>query len=123
MAFSFSSKWTDMIADVTSTPEFQTATVEIAYKVSDGVFDVDTNSYTCRIEEILDSGRARIVVVRHSVFRQAAAQMNSRVSEFARVHSPKNAVDRVRIVSSLKIISSPESSFLEGPDLMVNSDF
>src|SRR5690606_6665905 len=123
MAFSFSSRWTDMIADVTSAPEFQTTTVEIAYKVSDGVFDVDTNSYTDPIVEVLYAGQARIVAVRTSVFRQAAAQMNSHVSEFVRVQIPKNAVDRVLTGSSVRILSSPDSPFLEGRVLMVNSDF
>src|SRR5690606_17003920 len=123
MAFSFSSRWTDMIADVTSTPEFQTATVEIAYKVSDGVFDVDTNSYTDPIVEILYTGQARIVAVRTSVFRQAAAQMNSHVSEFVRVQIPKNATGRVLTGAVVTINAAPDTPSLEGRRLLVNSDF
>ena len=123
MAFSFSSKWTDMIADVTSAPEFQTATVAIQYVVSDGTYDVDTGESSGRVVETVYTGRARVIAVRTSVFRQAAAMMNSHVSEFVRVQIPKNATGRVLTGAVVTINAAPDTPSLEGRRLLVNSDF
>lgn len=123
MAYSFSTKWTDEIANVSSSPEFQTAEVTITYAVSDGEYDIETGQGGERIIETLYSGPARVIAIRTSVFRQAAAQMNSHVSEFVRVQIPKNATGRVLTGSVVTIDSAPDTPSIEGRRLMVNSDF
>lgn len=123
MAYSFSSKWTDDIAEVSTLPEFQNATVEITFATSDGEYDIETGQGGNRVIETLYSGQARVIAVRTSVFRQAAAQMNSHVSEFVRVQIPKNATGRVLTGSVVRIVSAPDTPALEGRRLMVNSDF
>lgn len=121
MAIDFGN-WSDEIAAVTESPEFQTATVEIEYTVSDGTYDVETGETTGRQVEIVYTGRARIIAVRTSVFRQAAAMMNSHVSEFVRVQIPKNATGRVLTGSIVRVVASPDFPSLAGRILMVNSD-
>lgn len=123
MAYSFSSKWTDDIAEISTLPEFQNATVEITFATSDGEYDIETGQGGNRVIETLYSGQARVIAVRTSVFRQAAAQMNSHVSEFVRVQIPKNATGRVLTGTVVRITSAPDTPALEGRRLMVNSDF
>lgn len=119
----FDKDWAEEIAEVTASPEFQTATIEIQYVSNDGEYDVDTGETTGRVVETLYAGRARVIAVRTSVFRQAAAMMNSHVSEFVRVQIPRDAVGRVLTGSLVRILTAPEAPFLEGRMLMVNSDF
>lgn len=123
MAYSFTSRWTDDIAEVSTRPEFQNATVEITFATSDGEYDIDTGQGGNRVIETLYEGQARVIAVRTSVFRQAAAQMNSHVSEFVRVQIPKNATGRVLTGAVVRIITAPDTPALEGRRLMVNSDF
>lgn len=123
MAYSFANKWTDEIASVSSSPEFQTAVVTITYAVSDGEYDIETGQSGDRVIETLYTGQARVIAVRTSVFRQAAAQMNSHVSEFVRVQIPKNATGRVLTGAVVTINAAPDTPSLEGRRLMVNSDF
>lgn len=123
MAYSFANKWTDEIASVSSSPEFQTAVVTITYAVSDGEYDIETGQSGDRVIETLYTGQARVIAVRTSVFRQAASQMNSHVSEFVRVQIPKNATGRVLTGAVVTINAAPDTPALEGRRLMVNSDF
>ena len=123
MAYSFANKWTDEIASVSSSPEFQTAEVTITFAVSDGEYDIETGQSGDRVIETLYTGQARVIAVRTSVFRQAAAQMNSHVSEFVRVQIPKNATGRVLTGAVVTINAAPDTPSLEGRRLMVNSDF
>lgn len=123
MAYRFSDTWTDEIAEETDSEEYQTGRIRISYVVDDGEYNIDTGETVGRVIETLYEGRARVIAVRTSVFRQAAAQMNSHVSEFVRVQFPKNAVGRVLTGSNVLILEAPDAPFLEGRSLMVNSDF
>lgn len=123
MAYSFATRWTDEIANISSNPEYQTAEVTITFAVSDGEYDIETGQGGDRVIETLYTGQARVIAIRTSVFRQAAAQMNSHVSEFVRVQIPKNATGRVLTGAVVTINAAPDTPSLEGRRLMVNSDF
>lgn len=122
MAFNFSSAWTDEIAETSTDPVFQNATVEITFVVEEGEKDVDTGEVIGRVIATLYEGRARIIAVRSSIFQQASSQMNSHVSEFVRVQLPKNSVDRVYTGATVRILASDDTPALVGRRLMVMSD-
>lgn len=115
--------WADRIARVTESDRFMTATVRVLFETDPGSYNYETNETSGQVIETLYEGKARVIAVRTSVYRQAAASMNSRASEFVRVQIPKGATGRVFTGATVIIVSSPDSPFLENRILTVQSDF
>lgn len=121
--------WADRISRVTEDERFMTARIRIVFETEPGVYDVQTNETTGQVIETLyggddeEGGKARVIAIRTSVYRQAAAGMNSRATEFVRVQIPKNSVGRVLTGAAVHILSAPDAPFLEGRILTVQSDF
>lgn len=115
--------WADEIAEVTTDPEFQTATIRIFRVKIAGEWDMETNIRTGQVIETVYDGQARLVPVRWSTFQQAAASMNTRAEQSIRIQIPKDAVSRALTGWMVEVTAAPRNPGLVGRTLKVQADF
>lgn len=128
MAFRFGGEsWTEAIANITTSREYQTVTLDIFAPASKPTVD----DYDWETGELKDgsgnaptySGQARVIGVRWGTFTQGDAQENSTSLKSVRVQVPKDAIGRIEHGSYVKFTSVPGNPALESRVLTVTSDF
>lgn len=122
----FSSKaWTDEIAELSTLPEFQNASIEIWDPSITGTYDVVTGEWTHPEDEdpILYEGRARVRDLRWGVFSGGEAQFNTKSLSTIRVQVPKNAVGRLPAGASVIVRECDDHPALVGVIFAVTDGF
>lgn len=96
MALKFADNWAQEVADVSTLPEFQNATVEIIQPGIQGTYDPVEDAYVGGVPETSHYlGQARVIGVRWGTNNPNATQNNPTTISAVRVQLPFNAVSRV----------------------------
>lgn len=128
MAYSFKRHWSDLIADVSTQPQYQTARIRIedpSQLVSD--YDVDTADWTITGDSLVypvgdENGQARIIGVRWGVQSGGESQANATTVTAIRIQVPQFAVGRVKRGLKVHVVDSPKNPTLTNFVFTVNSD-
>lgn len=120
----FLKPWTDHIADVTGSPEYQTVTVQIVDPSVKGVYDIktDTWSYPDGEPPVVYEDRARLIFPRWGVFSGGESQANSKTNLVARLQIPQHSVGRIRRGFVVKVLAAPRNPSLVGQQGRITSD-
>lgn len=121
--FEFPETWTDEIAELTTDPEYQNATVRIydpslvteTYDISTGVWNVTGNGD-------LYSGQARVVDIRWGVNRENSDTGNPTTIKNIRVQLPKNILGRLKRGMKMVVTSCTDNPSLETFLFSVSTD-
>lgn len=116
-------RWTDEIAEITTAPEFQNATIEIYDGATETVYDFETDTWT--VDEpggLVYAGRARVKDIRWGVFSGGESQANAKTVTAIRVQVGKNAVGRVPPGTTVLVTGSDDGLDVIGRLYKVNSD-
>lgn len=94
----FASNWAQDVADISTLPEFQTATVRLEDPslLVVGEYDIETGEQEISGDPVVYRGQARIIGVRWGVESGGGSQANSKTIKAIRIQFPYNAVGRVR---------------------------
>lgn len=115
--------WAGEIADVTESPEYQTATIRIVDpSLVESEYNWDTGVWGTSGDGTVYSGQARIIGVRWGVFSGGGDQANPTTLSAVRVQLPRHAMGRVYRSFKVFIDSAPLNPALEGLMLTVTSD-
>lgn len=119
--YQFASTWTDEIADESTKPEYQNATVTlIDSSLVTGDYDPETGDYTVTGDPEFWSGRARIMPMRWGVNRENSDFANSNTQTAVLVQFGKNEdfggtpnTYRVKKGVGMRVDASPDNPSLE----------
>ena len=95
----FAKDWAQEVADVSTLPEFQTATVRLedpSLLVPTGEYDIETGTQEFTGDPVIYRGQARIIGVRWGVESGGESQANAKTVKAIRIQFLYNAVGRVR---------------------------
>lgn len=94
----FDTSWPQVIADISTRPEFQNATVRLEDPslLVVGDYDIETGEQTVTGDPVIYRGRARIIGVRWGVESGGESQANAKTVKAIRIQFPYNSVGRVR---------------------------
>ena len=123
---SFSGKhWSEQIADITSRPEFQTATVRLEdpNRLTPGDLNEETWEYEYSGNPVVYEGRARIIGVRWGVGSGGESQANAKTLKAIRVQFPPQAVDRIRKGFALYVTECERNPVLTEYVFLATNDF
>lgn len=118
--------WSEIISEVTSQPQFQTATVRLedpSILVSTGDIDPDTWEETYTGDPVIYEGPARIVGVRWGVGSGGESQANSKTLKAIRVQFPPQAVGRVKKACVLYVTECERNPVLTEFAFVTTNDF
>lgn len=121
----FAAHWTDEIAEISTLPEFQNASIRILGVQEDPEYNIDTGEweYPNGEPEPIWEGRARVKAVRWGVFYGGESQSNSKVVSSIRIQTPKNSVGRLLKGTSVVVLSSDDNDDLPGHLFNITSGF
>lgn len=112
----FGASWAQTIADVSTRPEFQNATVRLEdpnLLVPTGEYDIETGTQEFTGDPVIYEGRARIIGVRWGVESGGESQANAKTLKAVRIQFPYNAVERVRKSFNLYVTDGGRNPVLE----------
>ena len=123
--FDFKKSWTDEIAEASTDPEFQNATVRL---VDPSIVTVTKNHQSGTITEDasaaeLYTGQARIVGVRWGVNRENNDTGNSSTLTSVTVQFPKKALGRIKRACKMTVTACPDNPALTTYMFSLTSDF
>lgn len=122
----FHKSWADEIASISTSEEYQTATVRLEdpdLLTVDEPWDVDTNTETFEGDPVVYEGQARIIGVRWGVESGGESQANAKTLKAIRVQFPYKAVDRVRKGFPLYVTECERNPVLKDYVFIAGSDF
>lgn len=126
MAYKFTNDWASEIAEVTESPEFQTAQITITDDslVTGGEYDPDTGETSpAEGDAVVYSGRARIIPINNGSFLRGDDQANATTITNIRVQVPYSlAPERVRRGAKVFVDSAPYGPALIGRVFVVGND-
>lgn len=118
--------WSQEIADITGSAEFQTCEIEIIDPAEVEVeFDFDTGEYTEKVgdDAIVYEGQARLISVRRGVNYEGALQDNSKTITAIRVQIPHGVAPfRLQKSFTMRVTSAPLNPTLETYVFTLGSD-
>lgn len=126
----FDKVWSDEIAEISTSPEYQTARIRIIDpSLIVREYDVDTAQWTITgdgqvyplpgTEEV---GQARIIGVRWGVFSGGESQANAKTVSAIRIQIPQHAVGRVKKSCKVFVDVAPHNPVLVNYMFSVTSD-
>lgn len=127
MAYQFTdyANWADEIAEVSESPEFQTAKIRIydPNRVTRD-YDEDTATWTIEGDGVIYNDRARIIPVRWGVQSGGESQANATTLAAMRVQIPRTLATDIRVNKGFKVFvdESPHNLSLENRMFAVTSD-
>lgn len=141
--YSFNEDWTADIAEVSTDPRFQTATIRIEDPslLTYGEYDVDTNERDVTGDAVVYQGQARLIGVRWGTFTGGESQANASTLSAIRVQIPNarfapgygdsdygqddyatGLAGRVKRGCKIFVEASPDNPALTGLILTITSD-
>lgn len=124
MAYDFGADWAADVEAVTSSPEFQNATVSLQTPATDAVYDIDTGEWTGGEPTVLvESTRARIIGINQPNNVSGSVADNPTSVRRIRVQIPFAAYpDRVLPGTIIKVLDGGRNPALESYLITVVAD-
>jgi len=132
--YQFTSDWAQEIAEISTLPQFQTATVRLEDpSLVTTEYDVETGEYVTTGDPVLYEGRARVIGINRGAFQSNEGQANPTTITAVRVQLPReyerNGVTiptgsiRVQKGCILYVTSAPRQPVLVNNVFTATSDF
>lgn len=115
-------RWTDEIAEITTSEEYQNATVTIYDGKIELDYNFDKDTWSAPTVPPVYGGRARVKDIRWGVFSGGEGQANSKVVTAIRIQVPKNAVGKLPMGSTVIVTDNDDGLDIIGRLYRVNSD-
>lgn len=122
--YDFTDDWAAEIAEISTQPEFQNATIRIVYSegANAGNFTWATGLWDGVTPDTVYEGQARIIGVRWGSFSGGEGQANSQTISAIRIQLPYNAAGRVRRGCKVFVTDGGRNPVLEQFIFAVTSD-
>src|SRR5699024_8794779 len=121
----FRKSWTDEIAEISTLPEFQNATIRVTDPNITETYDIETGTwvYDDDVNPVLYEGRARIRDVRWGVYSGGESQFNTKSVTNIRVQVPKDAMPHPPKGAPVKVLDCSDNPGLIGTLFLVSDGF